>query len=493
MKKWLAIALLCTAITSHAAEGPSCSDLRTRMGLKPGEMLSSEKLALIRDKSKVDKALTELAFGLLPVCGVGVPKDVDAGIRILEKAHAEGNEAAALFLVALHAGYLDVPYDQVKFLLWIDISANQGHADSQSGMGALHFQGTLLKKDDVAAERWWLKAAAQGHEKSYALLGNFYFSRQMYGEALRWFGLGATLGSADAQFGLGALYSGGFGVTRDHGLALQWWNHAADKKVPSAQFALGTAYANGWGVPRDEAQAVRWFRLAAAQGSPAAQEALAHAYEFGLGVPTDTRTALQWRTKAADSSLAATQRDMARLYPDCCMGDAKQAVVATSRPYRLDAESGNSESQLILARFLLRNKSTDEAASWYQRAIAQGNSIAMEELGATYFSGIGLPVNVELGLKFMRLAAEKGRPLAQARLGGVYQKGVFARQSLVAAYALYFAANTAGQSMNHLPGKLHLALEESMSEAEINRAKQLIRDMAVPGNFLVALDKESAP
>lgn len=493
MKKLLVAALLFVAATSHAEGAKSCADFRTQLGLKPGEMLPSDKLTLIREKSLANKAQRELVWGLLSVCGVGVPKDVEAGVQIWEKAHAEGNEYAASLLIMLYAGLLDTAYDQTKFLFWLDAGAKQGDAESQSGMAALLFQGKYAKRDDVAAERWWLKSAAQGYVPSYALLGGFYFSKQMYAEALRWFSIGAALGRTDAQVGLGALYSGGFGVARDHRLALQWWREAAEKKVPAAQFAIGTAYANAWGGPRDEAQALRWFQLAADQGSPAAQESLASAYELGQGVMPDPGAALAWRKKATDSALVAAQQNLMRLYPDCCIGDTTATLVEMSKPYRQDAESGNSESQLVFARFLLRHKEQEEALTWYLRAIAQGNAVAMEELGTMYFSGIGLPANVELGLKFTRLAAEKGRALAQARLGSVYQKGVFARQSFVAAYALYFAANSPGQDTNRLPDRYHLALEESMSEAEVNRAKQLIRDMALPGNFLAALDKASAP
>ena len=492
MKKWLAIAVLSMVITSHAAEGPSCGDLRTRLGLKPDEMLSAEKLALMRDRSNADKALAELGFGMMSVCGAGVPKDVDAGIRLLEKAHAGGNEGAALVLVLLYSGSVGVPYDQAKLLQWMEISAKQGQADAQAGVGALYFQGALLKKDDVAAERWWLKAAAQGHAKSYTLLGNFYFSRQMYGEALRWFSLGATLGSADAQVGLGALYSGGFGVARDHGLALQWWNAAADKKAPAAQFALGTAYKNGWGVPRDSAQAVRWFQLAAEQGSAAAQDSLANAYEFADGVPPDAQAAQKWRKQAASNVQQADPANM-RLYPDCCVEDSKLAFAEVSKPYRLDAASGSSESQLVLARFLMRNKSPDEALTWYQRAIAQGNITALEELGTIYMFGRGVPADAEQGLKFSRLAAEKGRAMAQARLADVYQKGIFVRQSFVAAYALYAMSRSADTNMDRLLRQNHTALEEVMSKRDVDRAKQLVRDMAAPGALLSALDRATPP
>lgn len=75
--------------------------------------------------------------------------------------------------------------------------AEDGLADAQAIMGALHRSG-------------------QGG-----------VSRD-YGEAARWFGLAARQGHAEAQFNLGALYNYGAGVTRDLVEAYAWYALAAD-------------------------------------------------------------------------------------------------------------------------------------------------------------------------------------------------------------------------------------------------------------------------
>lgn len=491
-KYFVAAAILTAAAASHAETDQGCGELRSRMGLQTGALMSEEKLKALRERVAADKAMGDLSIALMHICGAGVKKDVEEGVRLLEKAHAEGNARAVVALVWHYFGMLETPLDPVKLLYWVRIGADAGQPEFQSALAAILIQGTIVKKDDTAAERLFLKAVAQGFVKGYAALGSFYFSKQNYAEAIRWFELGAVLGDPGAHTGLGALYAGGFGVTRDHAKALTFWKIAAEKKSAAAQFGMATLYANGWGVARDDAQAVQWFQLAAKQGFAGAQAALANAYEFGNGVPVDAGAAQNWRKIADQSARAAAQNGPRRMYPDCCDGEPEQTMADVVKWYRLDAETGDAERQLIFARFLFSNKKTQEAIVWLERAATQGHAHAMAELGAIYLSGYGLSANPELGLKYTRLAAEQGIASARIRLADIYQKGIFVHQSLIAAYALYFNAATAGKAPGQLLNTYRSPIDELMSEADIARAQQLIRNMATSGSFLTALDNASA-
>ena len=73
-------------------------------------------------------------------------------------------------------------------------------------------------------------------------------------------------GHADAQFLLGAMYSGAQGVLQDYKTAVKWWTPAAEQGHVGAQTSLGLMYQYGTGVPQDNVYAYMWWQIAAASG-----------------------------------------------------------------------------------------------------------------------------------------------------------------------------------------------------------------------------------
>jgi TPR repeat protein len=74
----------------------------------------------------------------------------------------------------------------------------------------------------------------------------------------------AQEGNAEAQSGLGNMYSNGFGVARNHAQALDWYGRAAEQGHALAQFSLGYYHEHGLGVQRDLVLAYAWYSLAEA-------------------------------------------------------------------------------------------------------------------------------------------------------------------------------------------------------------------------------------
>lgn len=109
----------------------------------------------------------------------------------------------------------------------------------------------------------------------------------------------AESGDADAQFGMGLLYSNGFGVPLDDDEALKWYKLAADQDHGMAANNLGVMYANGWGVPQSDEEAFRWYSLAAEHGVIDAQIVLAERFASGFGVTPDNVQAHKWLGIAA--------------------------------------------------------------------------------------------------------------------------------------------------------------------------------------------------
>ena len=94
--------------------------------------------------------------------------------------------------------------------------------------------------------------------------------------------------AADIEAGVAAYNAG------DYEMAAQEFRPLAEAGVAEAQFGLGILYTEGTGVPRDQKQAIKWISLAAEQGHALAQLSLGVKYAFGEGVRQDYQRTYQW-------------------------------------------------------------------------------------------------------------------------------------------------------------------------------------------------------
>jgi uncharacterized protein len=119
---------------------------------------------------------------------------------------------------------------------------------------------------------------------------------------------------AEAQFYLGVMYDGGFGVAPNHQEAVRWYTQAAEGDEPAAQFNLALMYEHGQGVNQDYHKAVRWYRRAALGGSLKAQLILAMMYEEGNGVSQDYAEAMEWYRKVAEGGNPLAMNSLGMMY-----------------------------------------------------------------------------------------------------------------------------------------------------------------------------------
>ena len=103
----------------------------------------------------------------------------------------------------------------------------------------------------------------------------------------------------DAQFMMGVMREGGYGVEKNLQKAANWYLRAAEAGLPSAQFNLGIFYQLGQGVRKSAAEAFTWHRRAARQGHASAQNNLASLYFTGEGIEKDSIEAWKWYDIAA--------------------------------------------------------------------------------------------------------------------------------------------------------------------------------------------------
>ena len=71
----------------------------------------------------------------------------------------------------------------------------------------------------------------------------------------------------------------------------------------------------------------------------------------------------------------------------------------------------------------------------------QGDLVAISNLGSLYAMGQGVEVNYEEAVKYFRIAAKDGHPMAQVKLGNMYALGLGVKTDYVEGLAWYKVAH----------------------------------------------------
>jgi hypothetical protein len=117
----------------------------------------------------------------------------------------------------------------------------------------------------------------------------------------------AEKGNTSAQYQLGIDYQEGLnGFPKDPDQATEWftrvaktWAGNAINGDPQGEYGMGLLYTHGYGVTQDDAKAFALFQKAANQGLSEAQLSVGIAYTAGKGVTRDIEQAYFWLTLAS--------------------------------------------------------------------------------------------------------------------------------------------------------------------------------------------------
>ena len=143
--------------------------------------------------------------------------------------------------------------------------------------------------------------------------------------------------------------------------------------------------------------------LESASADPAAEYQLgATAYES-----EDLITAMSHLERAAESGHAEAMLLLGYIYDK-----AEQNILAMEY-YRNAYEHGNAEAAMAIGTMYVSGdgveRSQETALSWYEKAAAAGDVVALETLGLAYLNGdLGLHKNPERGRALLRRAADNG-------------------------------------------------------------------------------------
>lgn len=199
--------------------------------------------------------------------------------------------------------------------LWTEVyrerlaQAQQGSADAQFDIAAMHENGRGVGADRAKAIEWYRAAADRGHARAEKALLRMDENQRRF-EKIE---TQARTGDTEAQYSLGNMYLTATGTTMDLKLAEQWLTRAAKAGHVKAQFKLGHLYYVGLGDDSNAKAAFEWFSKAAANDYPSAQYYLGEAYATGAGIAKDHQMARSWYERARDAGFGPAHQALRQL------------------------------------------------------------------------------------------------------------------------------------------------------------------------------------
>ena len=230
-------------------------------------------------------ALRNFAFSLQR--GQGIAPDVEAAIKWFREGAKRGDIKCATALGWEYYAGKVLEQDHGAAMKWFRMGAEGGDGGAEFALGVYYNQGIGdVEQDHKEAVKWWRKAVGRGVSNAqYALasaylngrgveknleqalilyqkvadnkgdvwgkqnskqilprvkyeLGEGYYKKKKYREAVKWYQISAQQGYADAQFQLAHCYFYGRGVERDRGKARELLREAAGQGHEKARKAF---------------------------------------------------------------------------------------------------------------------------------------------------------------------------------------------------------------------------------------------------------------
>ncbi len=305
--------------------------------------------------------------------------------------------------------------------------AQAGDTNAQYTLANLYIDGTLAKDDWQQAIPWLLLAADQGHfeaqmQVAHALQTGRGIAKNAE-QAFFWIKRAADGNHPEAQVALGQCYLQGLGVAKNESLAIQCFTDCARQGNTEAMYQLAQKYLQPTATQNlDEAQSL--LNMAAEKGHALAMFTLARLYHEGTVIPKDDSKALYWYSEAISKDHPQAEYELAMLL-------LKGTWQMNENPINLllkSAEQDYVPAQLSLAKLYQQGqkvpKNERAAFDWYVRAAKAGEPEAFYYIGLCFVYGqLNQPKNRDLGVEYLKQAAEAGYIPAQYTLASLYLEG----------------------------------------------------------------------
>ncbi|MDD3669518.1 MAG: tetratricopeptide repeat protein [Alphaproteobacteria bacterium] len=343
-----------------------------------------------------------LYLGRMYLEGLGVPKNMDRGLRYWMAADKLYDSAASYQLGRFYLTAPDVRYKSAsKGLEYLKKAAHAGNVEALYMLGDAYLDGTEVEKNLNYAFGFYLMAALKGEKK--------------------------------AQYQIGRLYYAGRGVPQDYESALKWLGRSANQGYVLAQQELANIRLNNKKIvnPLD---AYAWFSILAAYNSDEVGTQAAGMRDMILAKLSPNKELLEkqrqvreWRPVAPEDSVPPAEVSATSIPVIPGFNDAvtMQRAVEDGRLLLTDGATYGVTNEIIQRALaskstadleMLINKAaeggyktayayygdllasrfgrTAEAAAWYQKGAAAGDVYAQYQLARAYCEGQGVDAGV---------------------------------------------------------------------------------------------------
>jgi len=275
--------------------------------------------------------------------------------------------------------------------------------------------------------------------EGYYETGMYYYQKEDYTNAVRWFLRSASADYAPAQAILGVCYYDGEGVTKDYSIARDYFEKAVLKNNAKAINGLGILYLYGRGVEKDIKKGMKLMEKAGKLGYGVSYNNLGLIYYEGEYVKQNYQKSLQMFKLGAELNNADCMYNIGCFYyQGLYVTENKEEAM---KWFKKAAEEGFAKAQNDLGYWYSEGigvtQDYDEAVKWWTKAAEQGNAEAQHWLGFCYAYGYGVAVNKEEAVKWFKKSAEQGNSMAQYQLALHYHTGEGVAQDLDEAVKWY--------------------------------------------------------
>jgi len=305
--------------------------------------------------------------------------------------------------------------------------AESGDANAQANLGNLYLNGTLATDDYKQAMPWLILAATQGHVEAQMQVANSLQhgrgATKNEQQAFHWIQLAAKAKHPQAQVALGLCYLHGQGVPKNAELAISYFADCAKAGNTEAMYQLAQVFLNeGPHHKPDEAQSL--LHMAAENGHALSMFTLGKLYRAGTVLPKDDSKALYWYSQANSQDQPEAEYELAMLMLKETW-DIKENPIAMLTK---SAEQNYVPAQLTLAKMYQEGqnvpKNEEMAFQWYLCAAKMADPQAYYQIGLAFIQGqLKQPKNQDLGVDYLKQAADLGYMPAQYTLASLYLDG----------------------------------------------------------------------
>ena len=372
-------------------------------------------------KKAADSGLT-LAYASLANCydlGFGTEMNHDKYLEYVRRGIQAGDIESQL----LHArNYLygwTMERDTEKARLMLEELAQREDPQTLNMLGVLYRDGIGVPADREKAVSYFEQSIALGYIESYSKLAYLYgFDAQgnvtdekRYIEILM---KGAEYEVVSCLRDLAVAYNNGIGVKRNHKQALRWAEKAAQSGDVSSYHLLGCTYYYGTdGIPADESKAWQYLMQGKRRISGLCCYQLGRMCQDGFGQDGYTKKDCIPFYEEAVTLGDVTNDAAVRLYKIYSDGKLTAKNMKKAVSYLQKAADNNYPEACLLYGKLLTDLESDycnefKGVKYLKTAAEANNGEALYQLADLSRQGIGLPMDMEQGIAYLKRAADKG-------------------------------------------------------------------------------------